>query len=182
MWGIAPSQLDTDAGQVYDTTFYGKNGLETGTLCRTTDLTASALRYRADICANFENLELAAGETSLANVFEGYAGTSLPLFDMSNITNLSYAFYNCINLKTLPNLRPGNCTTLYYAFYHCEFLEELPAIDATNITNLSHAFHGCYMLKEINISNTSTVPLYEQIETQIKNQILNLILTSYKIL
>ena len=74
-------------------------------------------------------------------------------WDLSNVTNLSYAFYNCSNLQSIDasgwNL--SAVTTLAYAFYKCAALTRLDTSswDLSNVTSMSNAFNSCSALTEL---------------------------------
>lgn len=58
------------------------------------------------------------------------------------------------SIKKLPPLTPTG-TSLTYAFYRCSALESLPDIDYTNVKNFSYCFQYCTALTEIKIGNCS---------------------------
>ena len=65
---------------------------------------------------------------------------------LSNCTNMSYMFYGCSSLKSLPDLSKWdtkNVTNMSYMFYRCSSLKSLPDIskwDTKNVTNMSNMF------------------------------------------
>ena len=73
-------------------------------------------------------------------------------------------FYECNNLKTLPNIskwNTNNVTNLNGIFYNCYSLIDLPDIskwDINNVKNIEYAFYCCSSLKYLpNINNWNTI-------------------------
>ena len=72
----------------------------------------------------------------------------------SNITDLSYMFYNCNSLKQINmffiNNEYNNIDNLSYMFYNCEFLKEIPdlsLLDVSKIKDMSYMFYNCKSIK-----------------------------------
>jgi len=79
-------------------------------------------------------------------------------FDMSKVTNASYAFFN-FGGEEIPELDYSNVTTANSIFEGCSSLRIINNFNATNITNsLARAFYGCLNLLSIPIGfNTSNI-------------------------
>ena len=62
-------------------------------------------------------------------LFERYRGTSvdglISYNDTSNVTSMSYMFYDCINLTSIPQLDTSNATSMSNIFYNCDKLKEI---------------------------------------------------------
>lgn len=86
--------------------------------------------------SNCEALELAIGLTT---------------WDVSNVENMEYAFFNCKNLKSL-NLSTWNTSAVKnfsFMFGSCENLEEINGVfDLTYAENCDNMFTGCTKLKK----------------------------------
>ena len=71
---------------------------------------------------------------------------------LSNITDMSYIFYKCSSLISLPGVSrfdTKNVTNMNYLFYGCSSLISLPDIskwDTKNVTNMYYMFYGCSSL------------------------------------
>ena len=79
-------------------------------------------------------------------------------FDTSNVTNMSYAFDGCSNLKNIfGNPNTSNVTNMSYAFYYCSTLTSLPHINTSNVTDMSNMCNNCLSLEEIPYMDTSNV-------------------------
>ena len=85
-----------------------------------------------------------------------------------DVINMSYMFYGCIALNSLPEIffqwNTSKVTDLSYMFNKCESMEKLPDIskwETKSVTNLSHIFSGCEALEKLpnisrwNISNVT---------------------------
>ena len=63
--------------------------------------------------------------------------------------NLSYVFYNCESLETLPNISKwniDNAISLKGMFYNCESLKSIPDIskwNTSNVIEMNEIFFGC---------------------------------------
>ena len=101
------------------------------------------------------------GVPSCYYLFYHYRGTSLDnalsTIDTSNVTNMSYMFYYCNNLTSIPLLNTSNVTNMSYMFYYCNNLTSIPQLDTSNVTNMSYMFYRCDNLSSIPLLNTSNV-------------------------
>lgn len=114
---LAPTQLEAIADNVYLNNFYGKNGIETGTLQNTTNLSKDQLKTRIILFNKFN--EMTTSETSLAFAFSGLDIKSAPLFDTSNVTEMEYMYEGCTNLVDLPLYDTSNVTNFYNIVNGC---------------------------------------------------------------
>ena len=87
----------------------------------------------------------------------------LSKWNTNNITDMSYLFYNCSSLSSLPdisNWNTNNITDMSYLFYNCSSLSSLPDIsnwNTNNITDMSYLFYNCSSLSSLpDISNWNT--------------------------
>ena len=84
---------------------------------------------------------------------------------ITNITDISYMFFGCVSLLSLPDIskwNTSNITNMSYLFYWCS-LPSLPDIstwDTSNVINMSYMFYWCnslLSLPDISKWNTSNV-------------------------
>ena len=74
---------------------------------------------------------------------------------INNITDMSYMFYGCESLSSLPDIskwNTNNVTNMSYMFYGCSSLSSLPDISKWNInkvTNMSYMFYECSSLSSL---------------------------------
>ena len=71
----------------------------------------------------------------------------------SDVTDMSYMFYDCSGLVSVPELDTSNVTDMSYMFYGCSKLESVPELDTSNVTSMSWMFYGCKKLKNVNPYN-----------------------------
>ena len=155
-WELAPTGLTTAADDVYLTKFYGKNGVETGTLQSKENLTKDEVRRRAGIWSNYNSGLVCPNDAS--NMFSNCTNlTTIPLLDTSNVTNMYQMFSGCTNLTTIPLLNTSSVTDMRYMFTNCSNLTNIPQLDTSSVTNASEMFYGCSKLTTIPLLNTSNV-------------------------
>ena len=98
---------------------------------------------------------------SAANLFSEYEGTSVDNLikydDTSNVTNMSYMFYECTNLTTIPLLDTSKVTDMSYMFRDCPSLTTIPALDTSKVTDMGYMFRNCRNLTTIPLLDTSKV-------------------------
>ena len=76
----------------------------------------------------------------------------IKLHGIKNISNMSYMFYHCSSLFSLPDISKWdtkNVTDMSYMFGECRALISLPDIskwDTKNVTNMSSMFYNCTAL------------------------------------
>ena len=90
--------------------------------------------------------------------FSGKTGlVSLSYLDISNITNMSYMFQNCISLTSIDssNWDTSNIFYMQYMFCGCASLTtlDLSNWDTSNVTNMQGMFYGCTNLTSLDLSN-----------------------------
>ena len=108
---------------------------------------------------------------SLAHLFDGWLSLveidGLDKFDTSNVTDMSYMFYECCYLKTLDvsKFNTGNVTDMSYMFggrsgylNGCESLTTIDVsnFDTSNVTSMIGMFSCCSALTTIDVSNFDT--------------------------
>src|SRR5574344_1583543 len=78
---------------------------------------------------------------------------TIPLFDTTNVTNMSYMFSCCESLKTMPLFDTTNVTVMRSMFNGCKALKTIPLFDTKNVEDMRSMFFTCSYLK--------TVPLFD---------------------
>lgn len=99
-----------------------------------------------------------------------------PNINMSNVTNMTYMFYTCSKLETLPLYDTSNVTSFYLClagtkiktfpawdlskgtnlnsmFSACASLEDVPVLDWSSATNLTNIFNACAKLTDTSLDN-----------------------------
>lgn len=98
-------------------------------------------------------------KTSINGISFGYSTfTKIPdgLVDWNYVKDMSYMFYNCLNLNDISNIDTSNVTNMVYAFYGTP-LVYFPPLNTSKVTNMSHLFENCSKLEEVGPMDTSNV-------------------------
>jgi fructose-specific component phosphotransferase system IIB-like protein len=150
---IAPTQLTTKAVEVYGTEFYGKNGIQTGTLQNSNANNVNQLKIKMELWSIFN--EVTFEMTNLDSCFASTAIKTIPLIDTSKVTSMNSTFYKCSSLETIPLIDTSNVTSMNCTFHVCESLKSCPLINTSNVTDFSSIFGYCKSLKELPLLDTS---------------------------
>jgi len=151
----ANTSLDTISDYVYEKIFYGKNGVEIGSLQNNSNLSKDELRLRVNVWNSLNNLSLDDSITSLGSFFENNKNLiSIPNIDTSNVTDMSGMFRNCSALISIPNIDTSNVTDMGAMFNNCNSLKELPKLDTSNVTNMTNM-----------LGFSSTITIVPQLDT-----------------
>ena len=161
---FADTQLDTTPDYVYEKTFYGKGGVESGTI--TEDISSDFSDINAEIYNKiqkyYDTLPIRVMTDDDKTIDKNIVvlptksdGTSL--IDTSSITNMSNMFNNCKYLTSLPLIDTSNVTNMGSAFRGCYTLSSLPPIDTSNVTNMGSMLGYCKKITTIPLLDTSNV-------------------------
>lgn len=172
----ASTQLTTVANDVYQSIFYGKNGLETGTLTNSIDNSfadTNAAIY-AIIKQAYNNMEprvLTDNDKTVNRSIQIIPTNSKgqALFDTSAVTNMTSMFDDCSNLKEVPLLDTSKAVDTSCMFRRCSSLKEVPLLDTSNVTDMGSMFAYCTSLKEAPALNTSKVTTFNSMFCQCTN-------------
>ena len=111
---------------------------------------------------NGGNVHNPKGNTSCYRMFDSFNGTSLDLsnFDTHNITNMSFMFFYCQNLKSLnlSNFKTKSVVDMNGMFCNCAYLKnlDLSNFDTSKTTNMESMFYNCFNLEQLDLSNFNT--------------------------
>ena len=79
------------------------------------------------------------------------------MFDVSNVTDMSFMFYTCsgLNELDLSNWNTANVTSMSFMFSNCSGLTSLNVSNwnVSNVTNMYSMFNNCSGLTSLNVSN-----------------------------
>ena len=93
---------------------------------------------------------------STSRLFYNYKGVSvndlISYNDTSNVTDMSFMFYGCSNLITIPQLDTSNVTNMDQMFYSCTNLLNTLKLDTIKVTNMYRMFYQCKKLTTIDIT------------------------------
>lgn len=172
----ASTQLTTVANDVYQSIFYGKNGLETGTLSE--NVSNSFADSNAEIYAiikqaynNMEPRVLTDDNKTIDKNIQIIPTNSKGqvLLDTSGVTNMTSIFDDCSNLKEVPLLDTSKAVDTSCMFRRCSSLKEVPLLDTSNVTDMGSMFAYCTSLKEAPALNTSKVTTFNSMFCQCTN-------------
>ena len=93
----------------------------------------------------------------------------IPFYDTSNVTSMSYMFYQCRNLTTIPQLDTSNVTKMDIMFAYSPSLISIPQLNTSNVTSMSQMFEGCSSLISIPQLDTSKVTDMNNMFSNCKN-------------
>ena len=162
-WKLAPTQLTAAPGDVYKQSFYGKNGVESGTLGTPDNSFADTnAEVYNKIQNQYENMEprvlTNSNKTIDKNIyFIPVKKDGTPLLYTSKVTDMSYMFNNCSNLTTIPLLNTSNVRGMPQMFNNCSKLTTIPLLDTSKVTNMDSMFVSCSNLTTIPLLDTSKV-------------------------
>ena len=94
--------------------------------------------------------------TNMSYMFYGCrALTTVPDMDTSQVTTMQSMFYNCRALTTVPDMDTSQVTDMQSMFYNCRALTTVPDMDTSQVTNMSSMFYGCSSLTTVPDMHTS---------------------------
>lgn len=157
-WRYAKSQLNATPEYVYEKTFYGSNGVETGTLLN--DIPTTLNDHIADLYVDLQNLydnmdPLVLDETSNYRVLtRNISGIPVksdgtPLLDCGNIVNATQMFTDATKLCVVSNLNLSSANVANQLFYNCYNLAYVHNLDLKNSTTGYYTFMNCTNLHSL---------------------------------
>ena len=66
---------------------------------------------------------------------------NLDKYDYSSITDLSFMFCDCFNLKTIPWFDTSNVTNMNSMFSGLHTFNDIPLLDTSNVVYMNHIFY-----------------------------------------
>ena len=78
--------------------------------------------------------------------YTGSTITKLKASDLEGFTDLSFMFYQCTNLVSIPTLNFNIVKSIEYTFYYCNKLESIN-LGISSIRNINYAFNNCEKLQ-----------------------------------
>ena len=161
---LAPTQLTASPDYVYGKEFYGKNGVEVGTLPTnvSNSFTDTNTEVYAKIQAQYNNMQprvLTDQDKTIDKSINIIPCKSdgTPLLDTSSVTNMDNMFEVCKNLINIPVLDTSNVTSMSHMFYNCTNLTSIPQLNTSSVTNMQGMVSGCTLLTSIPLLDTNSV-------------------------
>jgi surface protein len=87
----------------------------------------------------------------------------VPLFNTSNVIDMSGMFYRCFNLESIPFFDTHNVVTMDEMFAGCRNLTTIPQLDTSNVSSVYYTFSSCNSLTSLpllnfmNVENTNVI-------------------------
>ena len=82
--------------------------------------------------------------------------TEIPFeIDTGEATSMSYMFYSCSSLTSVPEMDTSQVTTMRSMFYNCSKLTQVPDMDTSQVTDMSSMFYSCSSLTAVPDMHTS---------------------------
>ena len=82
---------------------------------------------------------------------------TLPVLNISKVTNMEFCFSGCSSLQTIPLLDTSGVNDIGSCFRDCSSLYTIPKLNTSKVTNMSSCFSGCSSLQTIPELDTSKV-------------------------
>lgn len=167
-WELAPTQLTATVDDVYEKEFYGKNGVEEGTLGTNPsnlfdDSVASIVYSANEAYAAMSPLKITSANknTISDNIrFIPVNSQGEALLDVSELADVQALFANKIYLKDIP-CKFGNVAYMSSMCNGCSNLITFPYVNATNSQHANYLCENCTNLKNVPVmdfANTKTWP------------------------
>ena len=157
---LAPTQLTASPDYVYGKEFYGKNGVEVGTLPTnvSNSFTDTNTEVYAKIQAQYNNMQprvLTDQDKTIDKSINIIPCKSdgTPLLDTSSVTNMDNMFEVCKNLINIPVLDTSNVTSMSHMFYNCTNLTSIPQLNTSSVTIMQGMFYNCTSLSNESLNN-----------------------------
>lgn len=175
------SQLTTTVDKVYNSTYYGKDGVNEGTLtsapAHTLDDTNAEVYYKLmQFYDNMEPIKVQNGQTfknayfitnsygdvlldlsevtNASNMFNGNKYiVECPELNTSNVTNTTFMFNDCTNLISAPEMDTSKVTAMNFMFAYDTNLGVVPVYDTSNVTTMNDMFYMCPNLSDEALNN-----------------------------
>ena len=112
-------------------------------------------------CSSLLSIDIGNIVSNGADATNQYRGctalTTVPLFNLSSVTNASVMFAYCAALTTVPLFNLSNCTSTGSMFSVCSSLTTVPLFNLSSVTNSTNMFSYCAALTTVPLLNLSSV-------------------------
>jgi len=110
-------------------------------------------------CSSLLSIDIGNIVSNGADASNQYRGctalTTVPLLNLSSVTNAYAMFAYCTTLTTVPLFNLSNCTSTQSMFYECTSLTTVPLFDLSKVTDASYMFYLCTPLTTVPLFNLS---------------------------
>ena len=155
---VANKNVPSTAEASWDASYTnGDNEVIAWVMPNTTDST------KYDLYIGFDNTIIQAPKVS-ENLFREYTNctiiNNLTMLDTSNVTDMSYMFYNCSQLTSLDvsKFDTSKVINMSWMFYYCSNLTSLnlSSFNTSNVTTMHNMFAFCRNLTSLDVSKFDT--------------------------
>jgi len=169
---INNTQLDAIPEYVYEKTFYGKNGVETGLLLKniSNKFDDKTAEIYSKIIEQYDNMDSIKITDTTWNVLSPnmklipVKSNGIPLIDTSEVTTFTNFSQYAQNLKHIPTLNMSNALNCFAMFSTCNNIISVSNLDCSKVQNVANMFWKCANLRDVpymDLSNvTSSVAMF----------------------
>lgn len=159
-------RVRTNDGNVPYKTSWGATSYETATIVPGTsdvyDVYKSGTSFKQMLYWSTNVIEvLGANTTGITDMsymfYNCNALTTVPLFDTSKVTDMKSMFDTCISLISVPLFDTSSVTDMSLMFWHCTSLTTVPLLDTSNVTSMYGMFEEDKSLTSVPLLDTSNV-------------------------
>lgn len=152
------AQLTATADHVYNAKYYGKDGVQDGTLGATVSnkFNDPSAEIYAEIQARYDELSsIVLTNSTYKSTFSSdlimipSKSDGTPIIDTSALTTTKYMFQSYYDLKMVCPLNTANVTNTFGMFYNCKALTYAPELNYDNVLDAQYMYYGCSSLKSI---------------------------------
>lgn len=160
---MTKNQLNATPDYVYEKTFYGKNGVESGTLGIPDNSFADAsaavyTKVKKSYDVMTPRVLTDSDKDINKNIYVVPSNANgVSLLDTSSVTNMDSLFQDCKNLSEISSLNTSNATSMHSMFLGCSSLITIPQLNTSSVTNMTQMFYECSSLTTIPLLNTPNV-------------------------
>ena len=169
---MTKNQLNATPDYVYEKTFYGKNGVETGLLLKniSNKFDDKTAEIYSKIIEQYDNMDSIKITDTTWNVLSPnmklipVKSNGIPLIDTSEVTTFTNFSQYAQNLKHIPTLNMSNALNCFAMFSTCNNIISVSNLDCSKVQNVANMFWKCANLRDVpymDLSNvTSSVAMF----------------------
>lgn len=77
--------------------------------------------------------------------------------DFEGVTDMSYMFYQCWYIETIPFINTSNVTDMAFMVCRATVIKSIPLLDTSQVTNMDYMFNQCFQLQSLPLMDMSQV-------------------------
>ena len=93
----------------------------------------------------------------LVFAYNCYSLQSVPLWNLSSVTNMTTTFQNCYSLQAVPLWNLSAVVNMTSSFQNCYSLQAVPLWNLSAVVNMTSSFQNCYSLQAVPLWNLASV-------------------------